>query len=137
MLIILVHEDILRSLSSAAAARVLGIDRRLLDNLLARQARPFLRAGTRGRSRRIEFATLERLAVALIFRRDLDIPVVRGLALAEEILGTPQGAELSVGPLTTLRFDAAQLHRALDTAIAETVEEFIPPKRGRPVRAGS
>lgn len=134
-IILLDYEDVLRSLSSGAAARVLGVDARLLDNILARQARPLFRAGKRGKSRRIEFATLERLAVALILNRDLDIPVVRGLALAEEILRSPNEVQLSVGPLTTLRFDIAELHRALEAAIAETVEEFIPPRRGRPPRA--
>ncbi len=124
----------MRSLSSNAAAHVLGVDGRLLDNILARQARSLLRAGRRGKARRIEFATLERLAVALILDRDLDIPVARGLRLAEEILRSPREVELSVGPLTTLRFDIAQLHRALEAAIAETLEEFVPPQRGRPPR---
>lgn len=133
-IIILDYEDILRSLSSGAAARVLGIDDKLLDNILARQARPLLRAGRRGKGRRIEFATLERLAVALILNRDVDIPVARGLQLAEEILRSPHEVRLSVGPLTTLRFDIAQLHRALEAAIAETLEEFVPPQRGRPPR---
>ena len=124
----------MRSLSSDAAARVLGVDGRFLDNILARQARPLFRAGKRGKGRLIEFATLERLAVALILNRDLDIPVVRGLALAEEILRSPHEVEFSVGSLITLRFDIAQVHRALEAAIAETVEEFIPPRRGRPPR---
>jgi hypothetical protein len=125
----------LRSLSSGAAARVLGVDDKLLDNILARQAKTFLRDGRRGRGRQIDFATLERIAIALILNRDLDVPVTRGLLLADEILRSPTEVELSVGPLTALRFDIARLRVSLSAAIAETLEEFIAPRRGRPPRA--
>ena len=43
----------MRTLSTDAAAVALGIERKALDNILAREGRLLLRKGSRGRSRQI------------------------------------------------------------------------------------
>jgi hypothetical protein len=122
------------NLTTRAAALALGVERKVLDNILAREARAFVDAGSRGRSRRIDFEALERIAIALILGRDLGVPLTRGLELAEEIMRTPGNLELAIGTLTTLRFDTERLHRALEAATADALEEYVPPRRGRPPR---
>jgi hypothetical protein len=119
------------TVSTRTAATALGIAPKLLDNVLSREARSLVSPGRQGRERRIAFAALERIAVALILNRDLGVSVARGLELAEQLLREPQGRELSLGSLTTLRFDTAHLRRALESAILEAVDEVVPPRRGR------
>lgn len=125
----------MRGLTTQTAALALGVERKILDNILAREAKPFASAGRRGKNRRIDFPTLERIAIALILNRDLGVPISKGLDLAERILRAPRDRELPLGSLMSLRFDTAHLHRALESAIADAVEEFVPPRRGRPPRA--
>ena len=84
----------MRKLTTETAALALGIDRKAFDNLLARQARGFLVAGRRGKSRRIDVAVLERIAVALILSRDIGVSVAKGLDFAEAILREPGGGEI-------------------------------------------
>ena len=54
----------MKTLSTDTSAAALGIDRKTLDNMLAREGRSLIGAGSRGRSRRISVDALERIAVA-------------------------------------------------------------------------
>ena len=120
--------------STRTAAVALGVAPRLLDNILAREAKSLVPAGRRGKERCITFAVLERIAIALVINRDVGVSIARGLELAGQLLGVPGARELSLGSLTTLRFDTAHLKRALESACAEAVEEQMPPRRGRAPR---
>src|SRR5471032_1570794 len=121
----------MKTLSTDAAAAALGVDRKTLDNVLAREARHLLREGSRGRSRRIPIPALERISVALILNRDVGITVARGLEVAEKILGGAS-QQLQLGPLATLAFDVAKLRAALERSIEDTLESVAEPTRGSP-----
>jgi hypothetical protein len=121
----------LKTLSTDAAAAALGVSRKTLDNILAREARHLLQPGSQGRSRRIPIPALERIAVALILNRDVGITVSRGLEVSEELLRAAS-AHVELGPLTTLTFDVAKLRAALDRSIGDVLESIAEPTRGRP-----
>ena len=121
----------MKTLSTDAAAAALGVDRKTLDNALAREARSLIGNGRRGKSRRIPLPVLERLAIAFVLTRDLGVGLAKGLALAEQIV-TADGAPVPFGSLGKLSFDAARLSRALERAIGDVLESTAEPPRGRP-----
>lgn len=121
----------MRNISTHAAALALGVAPKVMDNVLAREARSLAGPGRRGKSRRITFATIERVAIAFVLHRDLGVSIARGLELAAEVLRVPAGAELALGSLTALRFDAARLRLALESAVIDAMSECVPARRGR------
>jgi hypothetical protein len=120
----------MKTLSTYAAATALGVDRKTLDNALAREARQLIGGGRRGRSRRIPLPVLERLAIAFILTRDLGVGLARGLDLAEQIVNA-DGRPVSFGSLGELSFDTARLSRALERSIGDVLESTAEPLRGR------
>jgi hypothetical protein len=123
----------MKTLSTASAATALGIDQKVLDNALAREARSLVSTGRRGRNRRIPVAALERIAVAFVLNRDLGVSVAKGLELAELILATP-ASPVPIGKLGSLTFDVSHLQRMLEVAVDEALESVAEPIRGRPKR---
>jgi hypothetical protein len=123
----------MKTLSTDAAAAALDVDRKTLDNILAREARHLVRAGRRGRSRRIPIRALELIALALVLSRDVGITIARGLEVAEKILSVPS-AQVALGSLTTLAFDVSRLRIALEQSISDALESVAEPTRGRPRR---
>jgi len=121
----------MRTLSTASAAVALGVDRKILDNVLARECSSFILTGRRGRSRQIPIAALERIAVAFILNRDLGVSLARGLELAEQVVGSPS-ASVAVGSLGKLTFDVSRLRQMLELSISEALESVAEPLRGRP-----
>ena len=121
----------MRTLSTDVSAAALGVDRRVLDNVLAREGRSLIGTGSRGRRRRISVDTLERVAIALILHRDVGVSISRGLELAERVLDAP-ASPLTLGPLSALAFDVPRLRGALESSIAEALESVAEPTRGRP-----
>lgn len=121
----------MKTLSTDTAAAALGIDRKMLDNMLAREGRSLIGDGSRGRSRRISVDALERIAVALIFNRDLGVSIAKGLALAEQVVDSPS-SQVIVGSLSTLTFDLPRLRKALERSIDEALESVAERTRGRP-----
>ena len=121
----------MRTLSTDAAAAALGVDRKRIDNLLAREGRSLMEDGRRGRSRRITVDALERVAIAFVLARDLGVGISRGLELAAALLNRPD-APIAVGTLGTLSFDVDALRRTLESAIDEALEIVAEPPRGRP-----
>ena len=88
-------------------------------------------SGVRGKSRRISVRVLELVAVALVLKRDLGIPIARGLDLAAK-LGESVAGEIPFGRFGTLRFSFNPLRSAMQQSIADIVEQTVPPERGRP-----
>ncbi|MFI5244191.1 MAG: hypothetical protein ACHQQR_03120 [Gemmatimonadales bacterium] len=121
----------MRTLSTDVSATALGVDRKILDNVLAREGRSLIGAGSRGRRRRISVETLERVAIALILNRDVGVSIAKGLELAERVLEAP-GTPLTLGPLSSLAFDVPSLRGALESSIVEALESVAEPTRGRP-----
>ena len=87
--------------------------------------------GVRGKSRRISAHVLELIAVALVLKRDLGIPISRGLDLATRLAESVSG-EIPFGRFGTLRFNINPLRSAMQQSIADIVEQTVPPERGRP-----
>jgi hypothetical protein len=131
LIIILFFEDIMRLLSTDVAAAALGVERKTLDNVLSREGRSGLAAGSRGRRRRITLEVLERVAVALILNRDLGVSIAKGLELAERIFQSP-ALPIPVGSLGALAFDLRKLHHALELSVNEALESVAERTRGRP-----
>lgn len=121
----------MKTLSTQSAAAALGVERKTLDNILAREARRFFQNGRRGRSRRIPISVLERVAVALILNRDLGIPVGRGLELAGNFLAE-DSSPIAAGTLTTIAFDVERLRKTLERSVDDALESMAEPIRGRP-----
>jgi hypothetical protein len=121
----------MRTFSTATAAHALGVDRKVLDNLLTREAKALVGVGRRGKDRRISFLVLEQLALALLLKRDLGVSLAKGLELAAAIVRSPTG-EVAVGSLGMLRYEPTGLRLPLETALADALEEVAPPRRGRP-----
>jgi hypothetical protein len=121
----------MKTLSTDVSAAALGVDRKTLDNLLAREGRSLVNAGSRGRRRRIPIDVLVIVAIALILNRDLGVSIQRGLVLAGQVVKTP-AAPVPVGSLSSLSFDLAKLRLAFDASIAEALESTAEPTRGRP-----
>ena len=121
----------MKTLSTDAAASALGVDRKALDNALAREARPLIGQGRRGRTRQIPLPVLERLAIAFVLTRDLGVGLAKGLDLAEQLI-IADGAPVPFGSLGELSFDSARLRRALERSIGDVLESTAEPFRGRP-----
>ncbi|HVT37862.1 MAG TPA: hypothetical protein VHE78_02345 [Gemmatimonadaceae bacterium] len=121
----------MRTFSTATAAHALGIDRKVLDNLLTREAKALVGAGRRGKERRISFVVLEQIALALLLKRDLGVSLAKGLELATAIAQSPSG-EIAVGSLGSLRYEHSGLRSPLEAALADALEEVAPLRRGRP-----
>ena len=129
--IILICEDNRVAYSTVEAAFALGTTPKLLDNLLAREAKHLIVSGRQGRSRKIDEQVLEVLAVALLIRRDLSVPVGKSIDLASVIV-TSGSFQASVGGLAVLRFDLAALRQVLKQALSDAVADQSPIRRGRP-----
>ena len=121
----------MKTLSTVSAAAALGVDRKVLDNALAREARSLVLSGRRGRSRQIPIAALERIAIAFVLNRDLGVTVAKGLELAEQVVAAP-AAPIAIGSLGTLTFDVPRLRETLEAAVGEALESVAEPARGRP-----
>jgi len=117
--------------STVEAAYALGTTSKLLDNLLAREAKHLFATGRQGRSREIDEHVLEVLAVALLIRRDLSVPVRKSIDLASAIVASGS-FRASVGTLAVLRFDLVALRRVLKQALSDAVAGRPPIRRGRP-----
>ncbi|MGH7653322.1 MAG: hypothetical protein ACREN6_01540 [Gemmatimonadaceae bacterium] len=121
----------MKTLSTASAAAALGVEEKVLDNVLAREGRSIILPGARGRSRRIPVTVLEHLAVAFVLSRDVGVSISRGLELAERLLASG-ASNIQVGSLAALSFDVVRLRRTLELAIDEALESVAEHARGRP-----
>jgi hypothetical protein len=118
-------------ITTSTAALVLGADTKVIDNILAREGKHLIRDGRRGRTRRISFAVLKQLAVALELRRHLGVPIAIALDTSAKLLATADG-EMPMGALGSIRIDLKSLGVNLSAALADAIEQTTPPPRGRP-----
>jgi hypothetical protein len=119
----------LQKIATATAATVLGVNEKSLDNILCRVASDQLPPGERGRRRLVPVLLIEQIAIALILRRDLDIPLSRGMQLAEALTKGGGSVGHDFGSLT---FDLKALRTSLRQTIADAIEQTALPVRGRP-----
>lgn len=117
--------------TTADVALALGTTPKTIDNLVRRYCRGAIPAGSQGASRSIPSATVEVIALALLLKRDLGMPFRRGWQIATELLHG--GAQrVPVGILGTLEYDVPRLKAVVRQALADSVQDTSPIRRGRP-----
>jgi hypothetical protein len=121
-------------ITTAAAAAVLEIDIKSVDNILSREGKHLIRSGKQGTRRRIDTAALLPIAVAIVLNRELGVPLRRGLEIGGKFLDS-RDSSVAVGQLGVLSFDIDALRSHLTAVLAEVLEQTAPPKRGRPPRS--
>lgn len=148
----------LRAVTTTTAAIVLGIERKVLDNLLVRLAPEALPKGRQGVERRIPISLLEHLALTTELSDMLGVPVREAFTLSRALTGEvplgpgneSSGARQGSTETTTsgdsragrailgdyLRIDAdlARLRADLDARLALAIESVVRRPRGRPRR---
>jgi hypothetical protein len=120
-------------ITTAAAAAVLEIDIKSVDNILSREGKHLIRSGKQLR-RRIDTAVLLPIAVAIVLNRELGVPLRRGLEIGGKFLDS-RDSSVAVGQLGVLSFDIDALRSHLTAVLAEVLEQTAPPKRGRSPRS--
>ncbi len=118
-------------ITTLAAASVLGLEPKSLDNILSREAKHLINSGRQGKTRRISMTVLELVSLAIVLQRNLGVPIARGLQLAELLKGNPKNT-IPVGHLGALTIDISELRTHLAREVSEILEQTTPPKRGRP-----
>ena len=116
--------------STTLTAEVLGVPTKTVDNLIVQAGRGSVPLGQRGSSRTISLEIIERFALALLLRRDLDVPSVRAMQLAEQLQRDDGRAALGV--IGSLHFDVTRLRSVLQQSLAAAIEGHSPRTRGRP-----
>jgi hypothetical protein len=129
----------MRAVTTATAAIALAIDRKSLDNLLARVGPEAVETGKQGRERRIAVARLEELALCLELQSALGVPARESFALARRLLRRDDLAQeylgtVVVGPHLQLGLDLRGFLDALHARVAAAIESHVRPRRGRPRR---
>lgn len=122
--------------STEDVAIALGTTAKAVDNLVSRHGRETVKAGSRGASRKIPVGTVELVALALLLKRDLGMPFRRGWAMGAELLRRDVH-RVSVGTLGTLDYDVARLKSVVRQALADSVQDRSPVRRGRPPAIGT
>ena len=121
----------MRAVTSAAAAAILGIERKAFDNLIARIGPGEFPKGRQGIDRRIPVASLAALRLAHEFSLELAIPIGPAFQLARSL----EAGEPASGVHFELRADFPALRKAIDRDLAQVVETLVRRRRGRPPRA--
>ena len=117
--------------STIEASLALGITPKRLDNLLSRELGLGVSRGRQGKARVIGDVLVERLAVALLLQRDLEIPLRRAVDIASQLVASGS-QQVGVGALASLHFDLQALRLVLQNALADVVQDRIAVRRGRP-----
>lgn len=117
--------------STVDVAIALGTSPKTIDNLITRYCRAAIPVGTQGASRSIPAATVEVIALALLLKRDLGMPFRRGWLIGTGLLHG-DAPRMSVGILGTLEYDVPRLKAVVRQALADSVQDRSPIRRGRP-----
>jgi hypothetical protein len=119
------------SYSMITAAIALGIDRKRLENLLARARLPgAISRGRQGRSRRLDRNTLLALATLVELQDRLGIPARVAAGVAAELVSGNSSPHRS-GPVT-VAVDLQQIDAELTASLTVAMEMAPRPRRGRP-----
>ena len=121
-------------ITTAAAAAALDLDLKSIDNILSREGKHLIRRGKQGVRRRIDDDALAPIAIAIVLKRELGVPLARGLEIGVYLLESGS-SNIAVGQLGTLSFDIDALQSHLTTILAEVLEQTALPIRGRPPRS--
>jgi hypothetical protein len=119
-----------RTYSVAVAALAIASPAKWLDNLLSQNTIDEIEAGERGRSRRIGFPALLRIATIRILHSDLGMSVTQAVSVSSVLI---RDGRFAAGPLT-LALDLEELRRGLERSLIIALESAPQPRRGRPAR---
>ena len=122
----------MRAVTSGTAAFALGVAKKDLDNILSRYPVRGFDRGRQGAPRRLSFASIEQVALAMDLTRVYSIPTPTALLLAEEALSTPEGVIRSPEGHLAIHVDVERIQRDLHTKLTDAIEYVIPPRLGRP-----
>jgi hypothetical protein len=122
----------MRAVTSGTAAFALGVAKKDLDNILSRYPVRGMDRGRQGVPRRLSFASIEQVAVAIDLTRVYAIPTPTALLLAEEALSSREGIITSPGGHLAIHVDIERIRRDLQAKLTDAIENVIPPRRGRP-----
>jgi len=122
----------MRSVTTGTAAFALGIAKKDLDNILSRYPVRGYERGRQGVARRLSFASIEQIAIAIDLTREYSIPIPTGLLLAEEALSSREGVITAPSGHLAIHADLDRIRRELQVKLTEAIEHVIPPRRGRP-----
>ena len=123
----------MRAFDVTAVAIAIRMDRKALDNLLARHQVAGVVGGRQGVARRITPHAVVVLAIAMELVRRLSVPVRSALELAEQLLASDDGRLALAGALT-LEVDAAAVSADVAERLRVAGESVVPRRRGRPSR---
>lgn len=118
----------MRAVTTATAAAVLRVERKVLDNLLLRLSPEVLPVGRQGVERRIPVNMLPELLLVAELTEELDVPARRALVLARRLLAGE--ADLGAFVRATLNLDA--LEEEIEERLGQAIETVVRPRRGRP-----
>ena len=121
----------MRSYTVAVSALAIGAPHKWLDNLLSHFPVPDVGSERRGVARRIPHSALLHLALARELHLDLGVGVRDALALAADLLSSPEGA-VSRGGHLRVTCDRLALEHAVGARLREALESAPAPRRGRP-----
>jgi len=117
--------------TTSDVAFALGTSAKTIDNLVTRYCRSAIPVGTQGASRMIPPATVEVITIALLLKRDLGMPFRRGWLMGTKLLRS-DACRVPVGTLGTLEYDVPRLRAVVRQALADSVQDRSPLRRGRP-----
>lgn len=118
----------MRAVTTATAAVALGLNRKSLDNLLARLDLPEVTTGRQGVERRIPVALLPELLLTAELSDQLRMPVRSAFALARR-LGAGQAF---AGSFLRVTADTASIQSEIDRQLEVAIETVVRKPRGRP-----
>ena len=122
----------MRAVTTGTAAFALSVSKKELDNILSRYPVRGFERSKQGIQRRLSFASIEQVALAIDLTRVYHIPTPVSLLLAEEALSSREGIITSPGGHLAIHVDIDRIRRDLQAKLADAIEHVIPPRRGRP-----
>ncbi len=120
----------MRAVTSRTIAHALEVPERRIANILSRYEVRGITRGQRGQARRIPVTTAEHLALTLTLEDTLGIGTAHSLRLADRLLS--HGTGHIDGELVFLHVDLPALREQVHRKLASAIEEYVPPRRGRP-----
>ncbi len=121
----------MRAVTVTTAAAAFGVDRKTIDNILARLDRDGSDRGRQGVERRIPVSALPALRLTAELMAEFRMPVRSAHALAVELLSREETLR---GPVR-LSVDRGALSRELDQRLSLAIESVVRRPRGRPSNA--
>lgn len=118
----------MRAVTTATAAVAIGLNKKALDNLLARLDLTRAVAGRQGVERRIPVVLLPQLLLTAELSDQLGMPIRSAFALAWR-LGT---GEAAAGAFVRVSADTSAIQLEIDRQLEVAIETVVRRPRGRP-----